>query len=118
MKTCIGCGVMYAPRGTRSQRCAPCAVEHHRLKNQEYQHAFRARHRSKEDAERIERRTWQMDAVKSRAESLVADGLTATACAVKLGCSHHTLLRHLEKPEVRRRVSILMRDTGEPELPC
>jgi hypothetical protein len=116
-KACIDCGAMYEPRGTRQQRCDHCAVEHDRKKNLEYQPAFRARHRTKEDAERIERRTWQMDAAKSRFETLFADGMSATAIARKTGHSHHSVLRHLARPEAQWRVGILRR-TDMPELPC
>jgi DNA invertase Pin-like site-specific DNA recombinase len=85
--------------------------------NAEYQRRFRERHRNPEEAARIQRKGWRLDAKKYRAESLVADGMTASAAALKLGCSHHTLLRHLSTPEARRRVGLLMRDTGEPEQP-
>jgi DNA invertase Pin-like site-specific DNA recombinase len=84
-------------------------VEHNRKKNLEYQHAFRARHRSKEFAAYIERKKWQMDAAKSRFELLAGDGMSATAIGEKTGHSHHTVLRHLARPEARWRVGILRR---------
>lgn len=115
-RTCIGCGAIYEPSGVRQQRCTSCAVEHNRKKNLEYQHAFRARHRTAEESARIQRRTWKLDGMKSRAESLFADGLTATAIARQLGCSHHTLQRHLAQPEARWRVGILRR-MDMPEMP-
>jgi DNA-binding CsgD family transcriptional regulator len=115
-RVCIGCGQLCEPGGPRQLRCKSCAAEHSRKKNLEYQHAFRARNRSPEDAARIERRGWWLDAMKYRAESLVADGMNPTACAERLGISHHTILKHLDSPEARRRVGILMR-TDMPELP-
>jgi len=117
-RTCIDCGVMYEPSGVRQQRCASCAAEHTRKKNCEYQRAFRARHRSPEEAERLQRRAWRLDGAKYRAESLVADGLSPSAAAEKLRVSHHTLIRHLSQPEAARRVALLVRDTGEPDQPC
>jgi len=116
LRTCVGCGAMYEPSGVRQQRCTSCAVEHTRKKNAEYQRQHRARHRSKEETAYQERRTWRLDANKARAEQLVADGLTPTACAERLGCSHHTVLRHLAQPEARRRVGILRR-MDMPEMP-
>lgn len=98
-------------------RCQSCAAEHNRAKNREHVRTFRERHRSPEEAERIQRRAWQLDGAKYRAESLVADGWTPSAAAEKLGVSHHTILRHLSQPDARRRVSILRR-TDMPELPC
>jgi len=115
-RKCITCDEAYVPRGPRQQRCTSCAVEHNRKKNLAYQHAFRARHRTPVETARIERRGWQLDGIKSHAESLHAEGLTATAIAQKLGCSHHTVLRHLDQPEARWRVGILRR-TDMPELP-
>jgi DNA-binding CsgD family transcriptional regulator len=91
---------------------------HNRKKNAQYQTAFRTRHRTQEETERIQRRTWQLDGAKYRAESLVADGMTASAAAEHLGVSHHTIIAHLSRPDARRRIGILMRDTGEPEQPC
>jgi len=93
-------------------------VEHNRKKNLEYQHAFRARHRTAEESARIQRRTWKLDGMKSRAESLFADGLTATAIAQRLGCSHHTILRHLAQPAARRRIGILIRTAVMPPEAC
>jgi DNA-binding CsgD family transcriptional regulator len=116
-RTCIDCGGLYVPSGVRQQRCGICGFEHNRKKNAQYQTAFRARHRTKEEAERIQRRTWQLDGAKYRAEALHADGMSPSAIAQKLGCSHHTLLRHLARPEAQRRVAIL-RNTDMPELPC
>ena len=117
MKTCVDCGGMYEPSGVRQQRCGPCAVEHRRKKNLDYVHAFRARHRTKEHIERIERRTWQMDAAKSRFEMLAGEGMSATAIGQKTGHSHHTVLRHLARPEAQWRVGILLR-TDLPDQPC
>ena len=117
MRTCIDCKALYEPTGVRQQRCEPCAVEHNRKKNLEYQHAFRARHRTPEDADRRERRTWRMDAERARFEMLHADGMSGSAIAKKIGRSHHTVLRHLARPEAQRRVGILRR-LEMPELPC
>jgi DNA invertase Pin-like site-specific DNA recombinase len=76
---------------------------------------FRERHRSPEEAERIQRRAWQLDGAKYRAESLFADGMSPSAIALQLRVSHHTLLRHLAQPEARWRVGILRRlDMPEP----
>jgi hypothetical protein len=116
-RTCIDCEALYAPRGPRQQRCQSCAVEHHRKKNLEYQHAFRARHRTPEDAERLQCRTWKLDGVKSRAEMLAGEGLSATAISKIVGCSHHSVIRHLQRPEAQWRVGILRR-LDMPELPC
>jgi DNA invertase Pin-like site-specific DNA recombinase len=116
-RPCLDCGMMYAPRGPRQQRCQGCAVEHARRKNCAHQRAFRARHRTLEETARIERRAWQLDGAKYRAESLFADGMSPSAIALQLRVSHHTLLRHLAQPEARWRVGILRR-TDMPELPC
>ena len=116
-RTCVDCGAMYEPRGTRQLRCGSCRAAHDRKMNAEYQRRHRARHRTREDVERSERRTWQMDAARSRFELLHADGMSATAIARKLRCSHHTVLRHLARPEAQFRVGILRR-TDMPELPC
>lgn len=113
-RTCVDCRALYEPR-TRQLRCQSCAVEHDRRKNRENVAAFRARHRSAETTERIRRRSWWLEGMKSRAESLVADGLSATACAERLGISHHTILRHLAQPEAQRRVRIL-RALDMPEM--
>lgn len=115
-RQCIGCGAMYAPRGPRQQRCGICGVEHNREKSRQYQTASRARHRTTEDAERIQRRRWQLDGAKSSAESLHADGMSASAIAKKLGYSHHTILNHLAQPEASQRVGVLRRLRPEPEL--
>jgi hypothetical protein len=118
-RLCVDCNGAYRPTSPRQQRCQSCGVEHTRKKNLEYQHAFRARHRTAEEAERLQRRAWRLDGMKSRAESLHADGLSPSAIAVKLGCSHHTVLKHLAQPEARWRVDILRRtNVPEPELPC
>lgn len=98
-RTCIDCGAMYAPSGVRQQRCGSCGAKHNREKNRQYVAEFRDRHRTKEEAERIQRRTWQLDAEKSRAESLFADGMTASAIAQKLGRSHHTVLKPSPDPK-------------------
>jgi DNA invertase Pin-like site-specific DNA recombinase len=84
--------------------------------NAEYQRQHRAHLRTPEDAERSLRRTWRMDATRSRFEMLHADGMSASAIAQKTGHSHHTVLRHLARPEARWRVGILRR-TDMPELP-
>jgi DNA invertase Pin-like site-specific DNA recombinase len=115
-KPCVDCGGMYEPRGTRQQRCETCAVKRNRKKNLEYQHAFRVRHKTKEDAERSERRTWQMDAARSRFELLASDGMSATAIARKTGHSHHTVLEWLARPEAQWRVRLLRIEP--PEMPC
>jgi transposase len=87
--------------------------------NRLYQQDSRARHTSPQAIERSERRAWRMDAKKSRAEMLHAEGMTASAAAEYLGVSHHTVLRHLARPEVQRRVAILKKTNApEPELPC
>jgi DNA-binding CsgD family transcriptional regulator len=114
-KQCVDCGKPFTPVSNHQQRCADCGAAHNRRANAHYQAQHRARHRTKEDAERIQRRTWQLDAAKSRAESLHADGMSPSAIAQKLGCSHHTVLRHLAQPEARWRVGILRRlDMPEP----
>ena len=116
-KPCIDCRALYVPRGPRQQRCGVCAAKHNRKMNAEYQRRHRARHRSAETAERIRRRGWQLDAIEYRSESLFADGMSASAAAEKLNCSHHTLLRWLDKPEVQRRIAFL-RALDMPEVPC
>ena len=108
-RTCVTCGAMYEPSGVRQQRCKSCAVEHTRKKNLEYQHTFRQRHKT--DA----KRRMLPDAVFGRFEQLHADGMSATAIAKKTGHSHHTVLRHLARPEAQWRVGILRR-TDMPEL--
>jgi hypothetical protein len=109
---------MYQPRGTRQVRCGACAVEHTRKKNRKNVAAFRARNRTDAENERIQRKIWRLDGAKFRSESLVADGWTPSAAAEHLGVSHHTIIAHLSRPDARRRIGILMRDTGEPEQPC
>jgi DNA invertase Pin-like site-specific DNA recombinase len=115
-RPCVDCGALYEPRGARQQRCKSCGVKHNRRKNRENVAAFRARHRTNEDVERSERRTWKMDAARSRFEMLHADGMSPSAIAQKTGHSHHTVLRHLDRPEAQRRVGILRR-LDMPELP-
>ncbi len=115
LRACIDCGLMYEPTGVRQLRCKSCAPLHSRKKNLANQNAFRARHRTAEEAERVQRRAWQLDAAKFRAESLVADGMSPTAAAERAGISHHTVLKHLAQPEARRRVGILAR-LDMPEL--
>jgi DNA invertase Pin-like site-specific DNA recombinase len=50
-----------------------------------------------------------LDAARARFEMLAGDGMSATAIGQKTGHSHHTVLRHLAKPESQWRVGILMR---------
>jgi predicted nucleic acid-binding Zn-ribbon protein len=99
-RTCIDCGAMYEPSGVRQQRCGSCGVKHNQKKNRQYQRDFRAHHRTKADAERIERCTWRLEGAKSRAESLHADSMSPSAIAQKLGRSHHTVLKHLARPQL------------------
>jgi hypothetical protein len=86
-------------------------VEHTRKKNLEYQHVFRQRHKTDANPRMLP------DAERTQFEMLHADGMTASAIAQKLGHSHHTVLNHLARPEVQRRVAILRLDGPEPELP-
>jgi len=117
-RTCIDCGAMYELRGPRQERCQSCAVEHTRKKNLERQHAFRARHRTPEEAERIQRRTWRVELEKHSCEMLVSEGMSPSAAARKVHLSHHTILKHLATPEAQWRVAILRRtNVPEPELP-
>ena len=116
-RTCVDCGLPYTPSGVGQLRCTNCRVEHTRRMNRLWQQDSRARHTSPQAIERSERRTWRMDAARTRFEMLHADGMSATAIARKLGYSHHTVLKHLAQPEAQRRVGILRR-LDMPELPC
>lgn len=49
-RTCIDCGVEYAPSGNHQQRCQSCAAEHNRMKNRAYQAGFRQRQRERVQA--------------------------------------------------------------------
>ena len=109
-KVCAVCGAEYQPTSPRQQRCPPCAVLHTRKKNLEYQHAFRQRHKTDANPRMLP------DAERTQFEMLHADGMTASAIAQKLGHSHHTVLKHLARPEARHRVEIL-RKTDMPQLP-
>ena len=115
-RTCVDCRAMYEPRGPRQLRCQSCAVKHNRRQNAHYQATFRSRHRTPEYAERIQRKTWQMDAARSRFELLASDGMSATAIARKTGHSHHTVLEWLARPEAQWRVRLLRIEP--PEMPC
>jgi DNA invertase Pin-like site-specific DNA recombinase len=101
---------MFVPRGPNHLRCQACAVKHSRQQNAAYQHAFRQRHPTNAKPRTVP------DAVRYQFEMLHAEGLTANAIAQKLGHSHHTVLKHLARPEARLRVDILRR-LDMPELP-
>jgi DNA invertase Pin-like site-specific DNA recombinase len=115
-RLCADCGGVYAPSGAQQQRCLPCGAVHTRRRNAELQRARRARRRTPQEAERIQRKAWRVQGAKYRAESLHADGMSPSAAALLLGISHHTILNHLAQPEAQRRVAILRR-LDMPELP-
>ena len=118
-RTCEDCGAIYTPGGPRQQRCKSCAVRHDRRKNRENVAAFRARHRTPEQAERSERRKYLLAFDRQRIEALMGlEGLTASAAATKIGRGHHFALHHTRKPEVAARIAHMrFWDKPEKELP-
>jgi DNA-binding CsgD family transcriptional regulator len=118
-RTCAGCGALYVPTGARQERCAPCALSRTRKAHTQYEADRRARNRDPLAAERRLRRAWRVDGAKARAEMLVAEGASPSRAAEIAGCSHHTVLQHLQSVEVQQRVALLRRhNVPEPEQPC
>ena len=108
-RSCIDCSSEYTPTSPRQQRCANCAMGHARKKNALYQAEHRRRERERESPESQCRQHGLSDFERSHFEMLAGNGLSGTAIAQKTQHSHHTVLRHLARPEAQRRVAILRR---------